>query len=72
MATYRCRDCAAKEAVIAELQRIIRELTSQRVVSSQPSHASSPTFYDTCSCNPKNGGNGICGCVLGGQTVCRS
>ena len=22
------------------------------------------THFDTCSCNPKNGGNGICGCIL--------
>lgn len=22
------------------------------------------THFDTCSCNPKNGGSGICGCTL--------
>jgi hypothetical protein len=27
------------------------------------------SHYDTCSCNPKNGGSGICGCVLGSSTV---
>lgn len=24
---------------------------------------------DACSCNPKNGGSGICGCVLTGQII---
>lgn len=23
------------------------------------------SYLDTCSCNPKNGGSGICGCTLG-------
>jgi len=23
-------------------------------------------FYDTCSCNPKNGGSGVCNCTMSG------
>lgn len=26
------------------------------------------THYDRCACNPKNGGSGVCGCVIGGTT----
>jgi hypothetical protein len=26
-------------------------------------------FYETCSCNPKNGGSGVCGCTMANQMV---
>ena len=26
-------------------------------------------YSEICSCNPKNGGNGICGCVMGNKMV---
>jgi hypothetical protein len=26
-------------------------------------------YCEICSCNPKNGGNGICGCTIGNQMV---
>jgi hypothetical protein len=26
-------------------------------------------FYETCSCNPKNGGSGVCGCSIGDRLV---
>jgi hypothetical protein len=26
-------------------------------------------YGDLCSCNPKNGGSGICGCVMGNKMV---
>ena len=29
-------------------------------------------YREICSCNPKNGGNGICGCVIGNELVPRS
>jgi hypothetical protein len=29
------------------------------------------TFGDLCSCNPKNGGSGICGCVMANQEIKR-
>lgn len=27
------------------------------------------TYGDICPCNPKNGGSGICGCVIGNQEI---
>ncbi len=29
-------------------------------------------YGEICSCNPKNGGSGICGCVIGNKLVPRS
>ena len=26
-------------------------------------------YHELCSCNPKNGGSGICGCVMGNKLV---
>ena len=26
-------------------------------------------FYETCYCNPKNGGSGICGCTISNKIV---
>jgi hypothetical protein len=26
-------------------------------------------FYEMCSCNPKNGGSGVCGCSIGDRLV---
>ena len=30
------------------------------------------TYGEICSCNPKNGGSGICGCVIGNELIPRS
>lgn len=27
------------------------------------------TYGDICSCNPKNGGSGICGCAIGNKVI---
>ena len=27
------------------------------------------SYNDICSCNPKNGGSGICGCIMANQEV---
>ena len=27
------------------------------------------TFGDVCSCNPKNGGSGVCGCIMGNTPI---
>jgi hypothetical protein len=43
---------------------------AQRCPCTFPADAVSPeagkvrSHYDKCSCNPKNGGSGVCGCVL--------
>ena len=26
-------------------------------------------FFETCSCNPINGGNGVCGCTMANKLV---
>lgn len=26
-------------------------------------------YSETCPCNPKNGGSGVCGCILGGPRI---
>jgi hypothetical protein len=26
-------------------------------------------YFETCACNPKNGGSGICGCTIGNNMV---
>ena len=26
-------------------------------------------YHELCSCNPKNGGSGICGCIMGNKLV---
>jgi hypothetical protein len=26
-------------------------------------------YYEICPCNPANGGNGICGCIMGDQLI---
>ena len=26
-------------------------------------------FFETCACNPKNGGSGVCGCTLGTKVI---
>lgn len=31
---------------------------------------SKTNHFDTCSCNPKNGGNGVCGCILNENIIC--
>jgi len=32
-------------------------------------NAKPKSHFDTCPCNPKNGGSGVCGCVLGSLTT---
>lgn len=29
-------------------------------------------FHEVCGCNPKNGGSGICGCIMGSKLVSRN
>ena len=29
-------------------------------------------FHEVCGCNPKNGGSGICGCIMGSKLVPRN
>ena len=36
---------------------------------SQPHTGKSVIYADICSCNPKNGGSGICGCTMANKIV---
>jgi len=35
----------------------------------QPSESSKVPYSEICGCNPKNGGSGVCGCVMGNKLV---
>jgi hypothetical protein len=35
----------------------------------QPFQADPFDYFESCGCNPKNGGSGLCGCVLGTRTI---
>jgi len=35
----------------------------------QPSESAKVPYSEICGCNPKNGGSGICGCVMGNKLV---
>lgn len=39
------------------------------IISSPFSISPNTDFYETCPCNPKNGGSGICNCILSGSVV---
>ncbi len=43
-------------------------IKSQQLQNEKPSK----TYWETCSCNPANGGSGICGCTLGNLWRCTS
>ena len=46
------------------------EMDNLRIQMSQLSSALNQVPYsEICSCNPKNGGSGICGCTMGNQMV---
>ena len=46
----------------------LRIQMDQLTFQSTPSTNEVP-FYETCSCNPKNGGSGVCGCTMANQMV---
>ena len=45
-------------------------LRTQMLLSpSENNNSNQVPFHEICSCNPKNGGSGICGCTMGNQMV---
>jgi hypothetical protein len=56
---------AAAEARIAALEA--KRNWPDVLATNAPGDAAS--YFDRCPCNPKNGGSGICGCILGGLQV---
>lgn len=71
--TEKCADCTTKDAVIAQPAAALAKQTPPQVTiypTRPPSDTvTAPTVYDRCSCNPKNGGSGMCGCTMGGTRV---
>lgn len=62
---------AAFEARLASLEARIAVLERSPFGWQPPATGASTSFADLCPCNPKNGGSGVCGCVLGGtQVIC--
>jgi hypothetical protein len=54
------------------LQILQQQLKMQQVSSSNflmNRHDTIVPYWETCSCNPKNGGSGICGCILGNGII---
>ena len=37
----------------------------------QPGESSKVPYHEICGCNPKNGGSGMCGCVIGNKLIDR-
>ena len=37
----------------------------------QPGESSKVPYHEICGCNPKNGGSGVCGCVIGNKLIDR-
>lgn len=63
----------------AEVFRLIdlygSESTPPFFTSNQPTNKpvdDKVPYFEICCCNPKNGGSGICGCVIGNKLVDRN
>ena len=82
MLSAECAGCKAKDAVIAELMKLVqgngRVFVNTSCLCGQPGmycpvHTASNTagknYADRCPCNPANGGSGVCGCINGGPRV---
>jgi hypothetical protein len=55
--------------MLMENQRIVNNLMPTTINFTGKTHRSPYNFADTCSCNPKNGGSGICNCTLGARVT---
>lgn len=56
-----CPGCATKDAVIANLMKLLGGASAPL--------ASPPSGQMACPCRPENGGSGICGCILYGPKI---
>lgn len=58
-----------KKELIGPL-KLIKDALDKYESSSIPAIKPEMVMYsEICSCNPKNGGSGICGCTIGNQMV---
>lgn len=65
---------------IEELEKRVEELERDKKIAQQPLFPDPPVqyvplqdnnvydHYERCGCNPKNGGSGICMCVISSRT----
>ena len=51
------------DVLIVEARRLLR------LADEIANRGKQRTYADTCPCNPKNGGNGVCNCILGTTTI---
>ena len=56
----------SKKELIEMLIEANRHLNSRQPTVSYPDQV---PYNELCSCNPKNGGSGICGCTMANQMV---
>lgn len=60
-----------KKELIEMLIEANRHLNNRQPTISYPEQDKVP-YNELCSCNPKNGGSGICGCTMANQMVDRN
>jgi hypothetical protein len=63
--------------MLIEANNVIHRLTMQPIAQIKPYYIPQGNddlvlYGELCSCNPKNGGSGICGCVMGNKMVKRT
>lgn len=54
--------------MLLENQRLL-ELTVNQNIPTPYDYKSDLVYSDVCPCNPKNGGSGICGCIMPNQII---
>ena len=55
-------DNLTPEPVVTHMQGVTKIVNDMEMVP----------YHEICSCNPKNGGSGICGCIMGNKLVPKS
>ena len=61
-----CAGCAAKDAALAELVKLIQK---DRWAGVNVPEVRIDPPYTQCPCNPARGGSGVCNCSRGGSVV---
>ena len=64
-----CAGCKAKDAVIAELMKLVQRGTGSTPYQPYQNVPIDRSYADRCPCNPANGGSGVCGCINGAPRV---
>jgi len=67
-AAERAKEAGKRDDPVVILRRLARQY-GYELTAVDPPPAPRSTYFDRCPCNPANGGNGMCGCVLGGPSI---